>query len=219
MALSYPLDILPTFPGWTTDFNLAWRKEVSRQANGANRVKDFGTPLWRATIKSRDLFKPSDLDYWRAVLSGLDGGEKTFKGYQKARSYPIAYPNGSWPTGGSFLGTTATVHTVGGDSKSLRVDNLPVGYAVSVGDFLSIAYSSGPVKYFLCQALEASTADASGITGTFEVRPHLPTGLAVDDVVSVKRPFCLMTMDPGTLSIPSNLLGRGSISFEATQYV
>lgn len=218
MALSFPLNFLPDWPGWSTQFDLAWRKEVSRQASGANRVKDFGTPLWHAKYQTRDLFRPSQLDYWRAVLGSLDGGEQTFKAYHIARSYPIAYPAGSWPTGVSFNGETATVHTVGVDNKSLRVDLLPAGYVVSVGDFLSIEYGS-PTKYFLCQAVETATADGSGVTPTFEVRPHLPVGLAVDGIVRVKRPFCLMTIDPGTLSIPSNLIGRGSISFEATQYI
>jgi hypothetical protein len=216
MALSFPLDFLPNWPGWSTEFDLMWRKEVSRQANGATRKKDLGTPLWHAKFETRDLFRPSELDYWRAVLNSMDGGEATFRGYQIARSYPILYPNGSWPTGVSFNGETATVHTVGGDNKSLRVDLLPVGYTISVGDFLSVEYATG-TKYFLCQAVEAAIADGSGVTPSFEVRPHLPPGLAVDGIVRVKRPFCLMTIDTDTLSIPANLLGRGKISFEATE--
>lgn len=217
MAISFPLDFLPDWPGWSTQFDLAWRKEFSRQGNGATRKKDLGTPLWRAKYQTRDLFLPSQLDYWRAVLNSMDGGEKTFRGYQIARTYPILYPNGSWPTGVSFDGESATVHTVGVNNKSLRIDLLPAGYTISVGDFLSIEYGS-PTKYFLCQAIESATADGSGITPTFEVRPHLPVGLAVDGIVRVKRPFCLMTVDAETLSIPANLIGRGSISFEATEY-
>lgn len=218
MAMSFPLDFLPQWPGWSTEFDLQWRKEVSRQGSGATRVKDFGAPLWRAKYETRTLFRPSQLDYWRAVLSSLDGGERTFKAYQIARTYPIAYPSGSWPTGALFDGESATVHTVGVDNKSLRVDLLPAGYTVSVGDFLSIEYGS-PTRYFLCQAVEAATADGFGVTPSFEVRPHLPVGLAVDGIVRVKRPFCLMTVDPGSVSMPSNLLGRGAISFSATQYI
>lgn len=217
MSLSFPLDFLATWPGWSVSFDLTWRKEVSRQASGAARTKDLGTPLWRARYQTRDLFRPSQLDYWRAVFNSMDGGEKTFKAWPIARSYPIAYPNGSWPTGVSFDGVSATVHTVGVDNKSLRVDLLPAGYVVSVGDFLSVEYGS-PTKYFLCQAVESATADGSGVTPSFEVRPHLPVGLAVDGIVRVRRPFCLMTIDPGTLSIPSNLSGRGSITFDATEY-
>lgn len=217
MALSFPLNFLPDFPGWSTQFDLQWRKEQSRQGNGATRKKDLGTPLWRAKYQTRDLFRPSDLDYWRAVLNSMDGGEATFRGYNIARSFPILYPNGSWPTGVSFDGESATVHTVGVNNKSLRIDLLPAGYTISVGDFLSIEYGS-PTKYFLCQAVESATADGSGVTPTFEVRPHLPVGLAVDGIVRVKRPFCEMTIDTDTLSIPANLIGRGAISFEATEY-
>ncbi len=214
MALTFPLDIAD-WPG-TNVFDLLWRKEISRQASGATRVKDMGTPLWRATYTSREM-KPSVLDYWYARLLSTDGGEKTFKGSPSFRSFPILYPNGSWPTGASFDGASAIVHTVGASNKSLKLDLLPVGYTLSVGDFISVNYSAD--KYQLFQVMEAATADGTGTTSEFEVRPHLPVGLAVNDVVSVKRPFCLMTIDQGTLAKSVNRVGRGEIAFEATQYI
>lgn len=210
MSISYPLDFLHDFPGWTTEFELVHRQELSRQANGATIVKDMGDPLWRATVQSRSLRRPV-LDEWRARLSTLEGGLKTFKAFPLSRCYPLAYPGGSWPTGVSFNGLTATVYAVGGSNKSLRVDLLPVGFVLRVGDYISI----GPGD--LHQVVETATADGSGITTEFEVRPHLWPGVVVDDLVHVKRPYCLMTVMPGTLTSTAETNGFGTISFQAME--
>ena len=216
MSLTYPLDILADWPGWTTSFDLLWRQEQSRQANGVTRVKDFGEPLWRMTASTRSLSRP-ELDHWRARLNALENGIKTFKGYPLSRCYPIAYPRGTWPTGAAFDGVSATVYSIGADNKSLAVDMLPAGFVFSVGDFISVAYSAG-TKFALLQVMETATASGAGVTPEFEVRPHLPIGLAVDDVVSVRRPHCLMTLVPGSVASESEDNGRGKISFSAVEY-
>lgn len=215
MSLSAPFDLLIDWPGWTTEFDLLWRKEVSRQANGVSRTKDFGTPLWQLSAASRRL-SPNDLDYWRARLNALDGGEQVFKGYPLSRTYPMAYPRGSWPTGGTFNGITATVYAIGIDNKSLRLDNLPAAFKLGVGDFIEVTAASG--KVYLLQVMEAATATSGGITASFEVRPHLPVGIAIDNLVSVRRPHCPMTIVPGSISSSADLsTGRGSVSFRAIE--
>ena len=217
MSISYPQDILASFPGWSVEFDLAWRQEQSRQANGRTIVKDFGSPLWRAGYQSRSL-SINELDYWRARLVSLENGLQTFKGIPLSRCYPILYPNGTWPTGGSFDGVSATIASIGSGNKSLTVDLLPAAYQFSVGDYISIAYSSAPTKYGLHQVMEAATADGSGISGEFEVRPHLWPGMAVNDLVTVKRPFCIMAIVPGSISSASDAqTGRGSVSFQAIE--
>jgi hypothetical protein len=197
MAITYPLDILTdAWPGWVTNFELRWRQEVSRTQAGVTRVR-------------------AELDYWRARLDALEGGLKTFKGTPLSRYYPVAYPRGSWPTGVSFDGVSAQVHTVS-STNSLRLKLLPAAYVVSVGDMISIAHSS--TKQCLVRAMETVTADGSGITAAFEVRPHLAVGVAANDVVSVKRPWCPMTLVPGSLATSSEDNGRGKISFDAVEY-
>jgi hypothetical protein len=215
MALSYPLDILADWPGWTPQFELLWRKEQSRQSNGVTRTKDFGDPLWTMTATSKSLSR-RELDYWRARLDALDGGDKTFKGYPLSRCWPIAYPGGSWPTGVAFDGISAQIHSIGADNKSFSLDHLPAGFVVSIGDMLGATYAVTSNGLFRSQ--ETVTANGSGITAEFEVRPYLPVGLAVTDVVSVKRPYCLMTLVPGSLTTPSDDSGRGKISFQAIEY-
>ena len=96
MTITYPLptSFFDEFPGWSTEFNLLWRQEQSRTAGGRTVVKDMGSPLWQMTAQSRSM-KPNELDYWRARLTSLENGLKTFRAFPKSRCFPVAYPNGA----------------------------------------------------------------------------------------------------------------------------
>lgn len=210
MAITYPLDILADFPGWTPEFDLLWRQEQSRQANGVTRVKDFGSPLWRLSAVSRSL-SPNLLDEWRARLDALENGLEQFKGYSLSRCYPIAYPNGSWPTGGAFNGTTAAINAINPNRKSITLKQLPAGFQLRVGDMIQVGTAN------LHRVQEAATANGSGLTAAFEVRPHLWPETVINDAVSVKSPACLMAVVPGSASSTSDLAGRGTVSFQAVE--
>jgi hypothetical protein len=209
MALSSPFDLLSDFPGWVTGFSLHWRQEQSTLASGRVIVKDFGSPLWQLTAQSKRL-SVNELDYWRARLNGMENGIATFYGYSLSRTYPIAYPRGSWPTGVSFSGTTAALASVNANRKAVTISGLPAGYVVSVGDYVQIGTTD------LHQAMEAVTADGSGLTPEFEVRPHIWTGVSSGDV-SVKKPHCIMAIVPGSITSDSSLDGFGSVSFQAIE--
>ena len=208
MSIVYPVNLLPGFPGWTTGFSLHWRQEQSTQASGRVLVKDMGSPLWtlRATTKS---LSPNELDTWRAKLTTLENGLKTFWGYPMSRCYPILYPNGSWPTGGAFNGN-AVLSSINANRKAIALQALPAGFKLTVGDYLSIDGD-------LHQVMEPATANGSGVTGEFEVRPHLWPAAAVADPVSVKQPACLMAIVPGSLSSDAQVAGWGSVSFSAME--
>ena len=70
MTITYPLDLLSDFPGWTTKFEPMLRQEQSRTAAGRTYTKDLGPSLWQLTAVSKPL-KPNELDYWRARLNML----------------------------------------------------------------------------------------------------------------------------------------------------
>jgi hypothetical protein len=212
VALSEPFDLLPDFPGWVTKFELRYRQEQSRTAGGRTIVKDMGSPLWQMAAQTKVL-RPNDLDYWRARLQALENGLKTFWGYPLSRTYPIAHPKGSWPTGGAFDGVSASLASINANRKAIRVDDLPVGFKFSVGDFLSIAGD-------LHQVMEPATAAVGGLTPQFEVRPHLWPSVTVSDpapAVSVYRPACLMAIVPGSISADAGLNGWGSVAFQAIE--
>lgn len=215
MALTEPFDILADWPGWTPEFELQWRQEVSRTAGGQAVVKDLGSPLWRMSAVTKAL-RANTLDYWKARLDALENGMKTFKGYPLSRCFPILYPNGSWPTGNSFNGVSAALHTVESDRKTIKVSALPATFQLRVGDMIGIGERD------LHRVMENATADGSGVTGLFEVRPHIWPGIEDDDspmvAVSVKRPFCLMMILPGSVSASADpTTGRGSVAFQAME--
>lgn len=199
MAITYPYDVLATFPGWSTEFDLLYRQETSRTAIGQTFVKDLGSPLWRATYQSR-LMKPNELDTWRARLKAMEGGLKKFFGRPTSRCYPIAYPKGA----GMGNVSDVKIASIGGDRKTITFSGLPAGYQFSVGDYIQIG------THNLHQVVDT--------VGAIEVRPHLWPGTAVNDIVTLVRPSCRMTILPGTLSSTADAsTGRGTISFQAIE--
>lgn len=197
MAITYPYDILADFPGWSTDFDLAYRQETSRTAIGQTFVKDFGSPLWTATYQSRSM-RPNELDAWRARLKALEGGLKQFWGRPISRCYPIAYPNGTGM--GDVL--AVTVGSIGANRNTIGLSGLPGGYIASVGDYLQIRTND------LHQIV--------GVSGSeIEVRSHIWPTTAVGDAVALVKPSCLMTIVPGSINSSADVsTGRGSITFQ-----
>lgn len=202
MALSYPLDLLNGWPGWSTEFDLLWRQEQSRTAGGRTRVKDFGSPLWRSTYLTRSL-NPNELDEWRARLASLENGIHQFRGIPLSRCRPIAHPgSGALPAG--------SLHTIGPDRRSIRVSGL-TGISLRVGDFIRVGTAD------LHQVMETAVAVA-GLTPLFEVRPHIWPGIFTGAPVSIVRPYCLMTVVPGSVSSTADLsTGHGTVSFQAIE--
>ncbi|WP_196258563.1 hypothetical protein [Pelagibacterium limicola] len=199
MALTEPLDLLTGFPGWAVSFNLVARQEQSRHASGRTRVKDLGQPIWRAAWVSRPL-RANALDHWRARIEHAMVSQMAFTAWQPSRCRPIAHSGtGSLPAG--------TLHTIGDDNKTVRLSGL-TGIALSIGDMVRIG--SG-----LYRVLEAASGDP---TALFTIEPHLWPGTATGQAVVINKPWCLMTVDPGSLSAPADpRTGRGSISFTATE--
>ncbi len=199
MALTAPLDLLTGFPGWSTDFDLMARQERSRHASGRTRVKDFGQPLWRGAWRSRTL-SANELDMWRARIEHAMISQLTFRAWQTSRCRPIKHP-------GSSALPAGTLSAIGANDDTVAVAGL-AGITLSIGDMLRIG--SG-----LYRVLEQA---AGNPTAQFTITPHLWVGTATGQAVVISKPWCLMTVDPGSLSAPADpRTGRGSISFSATE--
>lgn len=191
-------NILVGFDGWSTEFDLLYRQEYSRTAGGSTIGKDFGTPLWQAKFESHSL-RPNELDTWRAKFKVLGGSLQLFAACPMSRCYPIAYPKGN----GMPDVSAVKVATLGDDNCSLTVTGLAAGYKATVGDYIQIGTK-------LYQLVDLSTG--------FEVRPHLATGTAVGNVVTLIRPSVPMMIIPGSLStVADRSTGRGTISFQAIE--
>lgn len=200
MSISYPLDLLDGFPGWSIEFDLLYRQEQSRQANGRTIVKDMGSPLWRGTYQSRSL-SPNELDAWRARLASLENGLQTFKGYALSRCRPILHP-------GSSALPIGSLHTIDASRKAIRGSGL-TGISLSVGDMIQIGTKD------LHQVMEPAVGT---LTGLFEVRPHLWPGVVTGAAVSIMKPACIMAIVPSSISSTADMAtGRGTISFQAIE--
>lgn len=178
------------FPGWNTRFELMYRQEQSIHASGRVRVKDFGTPIWRASYLSRVL-RPNQVDEWRARLAALENGLLTFPAWPMSRCWPIAHPNGV----GAVEGEVATI-------DPLTIDWTGGATTLSVGDYLTIND----------QWLHQVTGLAP-----LTVAPHLSVGVLVGQTVTIERPSVLMAIVPGSVQTATGLNGRAAISFEAME--
>jgi hypothetical protein len=201
MALTEPLDLLSTFPGWCTSFDLMARQEQSRHASGRTRTKDFGSPIWRAKFVSKTL-SPNALDRWRALLELAQVDQIAFTAWPLSRTRPAKHP-------GSAVLPTGTLFEIGANNKSARFAGL-TGITLSVGDFVQLGAN-------LYRMAEPATA-VSGTTPLAELRPHFWPGTVTGQVVKIYRPACLMVIDPGSVQSEADpRTGRGSISFSAIE--
>lgn len=206
MAISYPFDLLDSFPGWSTEFDLMYRQEYSRTSGGLTIAKDMGTPLWKAAFQSV-ILQPNELDIWRARLSAMDGSIHQFSGRPMSRCFPIAYPNGV----GIGDVSEVTIEGIGANNKSLALQGLPIWYSLTIGDYLQIGTK-------LYQAVEGTVANSFGRTTHFELRPHLAPGTANGNVVILIKPSVPMIITPGSLTTSAELsTGRGTIMFQAIE--
>ena len=194
MSITYPVDLLSVFPGWTTEFELVYRQEQSREAGGRTYVKDMGSPLWRLSAVSRSL-SINELDEWRARLDAMENGLKTFFGWSKSRCRPVKHPGtASLPTG-----TLATIV----DRKVVSFDGL-TGITLSVGDLVQVG--NGDLHRIV------------DLSAGYELRPHLRPGVVVGADVSISKPHCVMAIVPGSVSSTADpRTGRGTVSFQAME--
>lgn len=195
MAITYPYDLLASFPGWSTSFELLWRQEQSRQANGKTQVKDLGDPLWQATYQSRSM-PVNELDYWRARLDLMENGGNTFYGRSFSRCRPIRHPGSSTLPAGTLSSIT--------DNKVVGVTGL-TGITLSIGDMLQIGTTD-----------LHRIVDISG--SAYEVRPHIWPGVATGATVTISKPACIMAIVPGSISTTADpQTGDGTVSFQAME--
>ncbi|MBN8959327.1 MAG: hypothetical protein J0H17_22675 [Rhizobiales bacterium] len=215
MAISFPR----TFPdelgvgGWT--FPPLPMAEITPLRSGKQISKDLGPTLWKPTWKSVPLTeaKAGAVRAWYDTLTSI--GE--FYGYDKLRQYPLAYASG-WgdltvsasPFDGSGRLTDVAVNNV-----EITLDQLPIGFILSPGDYLAFNYLSGAARA-LHRVSAQATANGSGVM-TVEVRPHIRAGWDDNAEVMLYRPSARMVILPGTYSESIEVPMLTSISFEAIQ--
>lgn len=213
MTISFPrTDILTMvdYSAETAPLKLMSRQELSRTAGGVTIGKDLGSALWFADFTTRPLPNDEAVQF-EAVLDSLDGVVNTFELADLRRLYPKAYPTGTGANDGTLLSVNA-------DNKRLALSGLVAGQVISVGDYLSFAYGSSRALH---RAVETVTANGSGVTAQFEVRPHIRPGWVLTPTTSVKlkNPRGVFTLVSGSVSARPAGAIHTVVSFQAGQYL
>jgi len=194
-----------------SSFWLEVGQEISGQANGVLRVKDLRPALWRASIQSTAL-SHSEFLAIQAQIHALDGSFTTFYCWNPAAQYPIYDPTGSIVTP---VAASVKINSINADNQHLSLKGLPAGYRLAAGEFL--AFDATGSHRHLYQALEAVTANGSGVTAEFGVRPSIRSGAAVNDVVELRRPAAEMMIMPDSLRFVMAAFPFRGVNFEAIQ--
>ena len=128
--------------------------------------------LERLMAEVRTARMPHDrAEQLRARLRALDGGAHFY-----LSNPTMLYPQAD--AGGTILGSASVViGSINTNRKAFALSGLPAGYVITMGDYLHVDYGT-PSRRALLQAAEGATANGSGVTPEFEVRPHLRPGIS-----------------------------------------
>lgn len=195
MTITYPYS-LANFADRLKISGITWdikrNDELSGLGSGQFFQAELAPPLWVGDVML-DARDSDELKQIAALIRKLHGAQETFFLYDPLSKYPQADPTGA------LLGSNVVkVSAVGASWDSLSLKGLPAGYILTLGDKLQVTYGSAPVRYAFLEVSETVSADGSGVTAQFEVFPHVPVGVAMDNVVTLKRPACRVAVQPGS---------------------
>lgn len=210
MSLTFPrTDILDglTFSAETPPFKPMWRQEISRTAGGVTLVKNMGPMLWQANYVTPPLTieRAGEVE---ADLLSLQGGIELFEGYDPRHPLPASDKVSAL--------SGVTVSFISPNRERMQIDGLPVGFALSKGDWLSV---DDGANLHLIKVVEAETADGTGETGQFTVAPFVHALIETGDAVTLRYPCARWMIEKDSVQrIPRGAL-HDAISFSAVQVI
>lgn len=184
-------------------------QQMSGQADGVLLTQNLRPPLWQATLSSNRMGHDAYGEA-QALIESMDGARLSFHVWNPARQWPLADPHGA-----TLGASTVTIHSIGDDNHTMRLQGLPSGYVLSRGDMLSFDFGAPP-RRALHRVVRAATADGDGITPMFEVYPHLRPGAAAGQVVTLVRPAMEAIITPGSYE-PQAVAVRGQLTLSVIQ--
>ena len=203
-------DVMTALEVESARFRLARKRESSR--NGVGRfTKDLAPTVWVARVQSVPLYHDR-AEQIMALIESMEDSLASFYVWNPAIAFPQADPDGS------ILGaSTPTIHTVNGDNKRIRIENLPPAYVLTRGDKIEAEYLSPVQRAIYAVVDEQVVADGSGVTPLFEVSPHIRLGLTAGDAVNLIRPKVAMKIIEGTLDCMTDGAVTSRIVFETEE--
>lgn len=215
MALSFPLtlaEFFDTLPIKSVSFDLGESIEMSQTEAGEILTAEMGPRLWRATVNIR-VGQYAEIEQVKAKINLLRYPGRSLL----VHKIPLKAPQYD-PTG-TVLGSSAVLlHTVQSNNREIRLNGLPVGYEITVGDCLSFTYGSNPVRYAMHQVATNAVADGSGLTNLFEVTPFIEPGFVLNSAVTLIKPKFKAILVPGSFNPgESGSKFTDGVSFEVIQ--
>lgn len=216
MAVTLPrTDILSSAAFRQAMFTLPPTQRFSVTEGGSLLAEESTSALWQCMYETVPMLHTEAVTF-EAKLRSLAGMVHGFYAYDLRRPYPAAYPDG-------VFSDTGTIHTLGSDNKSMRIDNLPANFQLSVGDYLAFDYGDAdydvPDARALHQVMEDVTASGAGLTASFEVYPPIRDNAAVGAAVTLKTPSALFVLTPENFEPSIQDVMFGSVSFKGIQYL
>lgn len=202
MALSYPLsadDFFAWLPISSITFHLPSAVEASETGGGEIITAELGARLWEGEI-TLGRMTYEEIARAEVYLAALQHPGRAFFAYDRRRPAPIADPFGT-----EISAAAPQIASLDANNRELSLNNLPAGYALRVGDYLSFSYANSPVRNALhrIQTTEV-VANAGGSTALFEVVPHIRPGAEVGAAVSLVKASCKAMLVPDSMSPGSN---------------
>lgn len=225
MAWTYPLSLADFYdkirvaigsPNW----ELARNDQTSGLGSLDPLNAELASPLWRASIQLPAM-PNAEADELITMLEMLCHPGRKFFFSNPKHEYPASDPGGEELRGDEYLKTTEPwdddllwgdlipwgsavsyapkILALGSNNRSLSLSGLPPGYKLSIRDMLAFDYGpEGQKRRAMHRVVETVIADEDGITGLFEVFPHIRAGAAVNDPVFLEKPAILASVIPGT---------------------
>jgi hypothetical protein len=212
VTLSLPLalaDLADLLPVAAVAWNEARQDAVSALGSGEWLTHELGPPLHEAEVRTARM-PHARAEQLRARLRALDGGAHFYLS-NPTMLFPQADPGGAILSSASVV--IASIHA---NRKALTLSGLPAGYVITMGDHMHIDYGT-PSRRALLQAAEGATANGSGVTPEFEVRPHLRPGTTTGLAITLKKPAAKVKIVPGSVRIETVTTLLSQLRFAARQ--
>jgi len=194
MSGAFPLSLLDFFGGLVVHvgrFELGEAMEIAETAGGEILASATGNRLWRGSIET-PVENARQQAAAAARLAQLRQPGASFYLFDSAMRYPAGDPTGSILSGASLTVTGF----VSGTDRGFIVGGVPSGYAVAVGDHVSISFGASLER----RAYFVVTADKAEIGGEITIlcEPGVPSAISIGDPVSLLRPTIKALVVPGS---------------------
>lgn len=196
-SITFPIDLAGFWQGLrvsSIQFTLGEAISMAETAGGEILTARRGNRLWSGTAEVTPA-KPNDQDQVMALIDLIRQSGASFMVYDHKRRFSQHDPDGSHQGA-----TICTASSVAADRREITLEGLPIGYVLTRGDHVSIAYGASPVRYYLGRVVQGATfAATTPTTVTVELTPTIPPGVTPGDAVSLVRPSCKAVYVPGSL--------------------